>query len=179
MSERRVRGRPKGSGISEDERDLLEVASIMIERGIKMQTKAMKAYLKESGKTWETKDESLIRRWQVKWKTVGEAYLQAAKDRKSARLRQEQDRRERPQTSIDAFLLRQLDDLRRLPITRLVKFADPANEANRALKAYPGYFKPSPSAALINSEPLIRGLIRQLEDPMHRHLRSEWFNGSK
>ncbi|OMP68913.1 hypothetical protein BV900_27875 [Agrobacterium tumefaciens] len=74
---------------------LSKVAELMVERGIKKPTTGMRAYLVTSGPLFKETDETLIRRWQVKWKTFGEELLVAAHENKLA----ESARRKSSETS--------------------------------------------------------------------------------
>lgn len=80
MTDNSVRGRPKGTG-KKDGAHLAKIADIMVARKMKMPTTAMRAYLRENNLARLGSDETLIRRWQGKWKQDGEAFLQAARQR--------------------------------------------------------------------------------------------------
>ena len=76
MVEKRMRGRPQGSG-KKDDQALLCVARKMVRDASLKPTTAMKHVIGER-KDWPETDETLLRRLQVKWKDLGEAYLARA-----------------------------------------------------------------------------------------------------
>lgn len=76
---KRGRGRPPGEG-KQDKPFLEEVADLLTADGRLKPTSAMKKIL-QSRKDWESSDETIIRRWQVKWKAYGASLLVAAGER--------------------------------------------------------------------------------------------------
>ena len=76
---KRGRGRPPGEG-RQDKPFLEKVADLLIADSRLKPTSAMKKVL-QSRKDWESSDETIIRRWQVKWKAYGAAFLVAARER--------------------------------------------------------------------------------------------------
>ena len=76
---KRGRGRPPGEG-RQDKPFLEKVADLMIADSHLKPTSAMKKIL-QSRKDWESSDETIIRRWQVKWKACGVSLLVAASER--------------------------------------------------------------------------------------------------
>lgn len=80
----RSRGRPKGSG-KNDSGPLMMVAGLMVDDPKLMPTTAMRRVLRSTERhRWPETDETLIRRWQVKWKAEGAAYLQKVRDERTA-----------------------------------------------------------------------------------------------
>jgi len=79
-SPKRLRGRPRGSG-KDDNHALTLVANYLVRDASLKPTTAMKRVLR-TRKEWGATDASLLRRWQVKWKTQGEALLAAAQERR-------------------------------------------------------------------------------------------------
>ena len=76
---KRGRGRPPGEG-KPDKPFLEEVADLLIADSRLKPTSAMRKVL-QSRKDWGSTDETIIRRWQVKWKAYGAALLVAARER--------------------------------------------------------------------------------------------------
>ena len=76
---KRGRGRPPGEG-KQDKPFLEKVADLMIADSHLKPTSAMKKIL-QSRNDWESSDETIIRRWQVKWKASGASLLVAARER--------------------------------------------------------------------------------------------------
>jgi hypothetical protein len=76
---KRGRGRPPGEG-KQDKPFLEEVADLLIADSRLKPTSAMKKVL-QSRKDWGSTDETIIRRWQVKWKAYGAALLVTARER--------------------------------------------------------------------------------------------------
>jgi len=76
---KRPRGRPRGTG-KNDSPYLALVADILIREPSLKPTTAMKRIIMMRYDWLET-DETLIRRWQVKWKSTGDSLLTAARER--------------------------------------------------------------------------------------------------
>ncbi len=76
--EKRPRGRPRGSG-KNDTPYLAQVADLMVSDPSLKPTTAMKRVM--LGHKWTETDQTLIRRWQVKWKADGVSLLAAARER--------------------------------------------------------------------------------------------------
>ena len=76
---KRLRGRPKGSG-KNDLPTLEEVADLIVAEPSLRPTTAMKR-VKASRRNWGATDETLLRRWQIKWKQDGETLLVMARER--------------------------------------------------------------------------------------------------
>jgi|SRR5580704_9969780 hypothetical protein len=76
ISGKRPRGRPHGSG-KDDSPYLAQVAEILIREPSLKPTTAMKRVM--TGRAWTETDETLIRRWQAKWKEQGQLFLSAAR----------------------------------------------------------------------------------------------------
>jgi hypothetical protein len=81
-NDKRRRGRPRGSG-KNDAPYLMQVADLMIRDPSLKPTTAMKHTMMRQ--VWPETAETLIRRWQVKWKDQGQAFLDAARDRAKPR----------------------------------------------------------------------------------------------
>jgi iron-sulfur cluster repair protein YtfE (RIC family) len=77
-NDKRPRGRPRGSG-KDDVVYLAEIADLLIRDPSLKPTAAMKQVMIRH--TWTETDETLIRRWQVKWKATGPSMLAAAHER--------------------------------------------------------------------------------------------------
>jgi hypothetical protein len=77
--ENRPRGRPRGTG-KDDSLPLTEVADLLVANPLLKPTTAMKRVM-QGGKDWGATDETLLRRWQDKWKHQGEVFLAAARER--------------------------------------------------------------------------------------------------
>ncbi|WP_284760463.1 hypothetical protein [Agrobacterium sp. fls2-241-TYG-188a] len=82
MTEKRMRGRPKGTG-KDDLPHLIKIAELMVENRITKQTTAMRTYLVATRPTipFQETDDTIIRRWQDKWKNDGGKLLAAAQER--------------------------------------------------------------------------------------------------
>ena len=78
-SDKRPRGRPPGEG-KKDSRYLMQVADLLVRDPSLKPTTAMKRVMC-SRKDWDETDETLLRRWQIKWKKNGESFLGAARER--------------------------------------------------------------------------------------------------
>jgi hypothetical protein len=77
---KRPRGRPRGSGI-DDSTELARVADLLVRNPSLKPSSAMKRVMQDhQGR--ET-PQTLLRRWQVKWKAKGASFLAAARDRAS------------------------------------------------------------------------------------------------
>lgn len=70
------RGRPPGSG-KKDDATLMEVARLMVRDPSLKRTTAMKRVI-AARKDWPEQDGALLRRLQVKWRTVGQSFLDRA-----------------------------------------------------------------------------------------------------
>lgn len=81
---KRARGRPRGSG-KNDAPHLALVADLIVCEPSLRPTTAMKRVMR-SRKDWGASDETLLRRWQVKWKAGAAGFLAAARDRASPKL---------------------------------------------------------------------------------------------
>ena len=75
----RPRGRPPGEG-KNDSPYLAQVADLVVSDSSQKATTAMKRIMR-SRNDWGASDETLLRRWQVKWKANHPVYLAAARDR--------------------------------------------------------------------------------------------------
>jgi hypothetical protein len=78
-NEKRPRGRPRGSG-KDDSSVLARVADYLLSDTSLKPTTAMKRVM-ASRRDWHASDETLLRRWQVKWKRNGQALMEAASER--------------------------------------------------------------------------------------------------
>jgi len=76
--DKRPRGRPRGSG-KNDEPYLAQVAELLIREPSLKPTTAMKRLMMRH--TWRETDQTLIRRWQGKWKEQSPALMAAARER--------------------------------------------------------------------------------------------------
>ena len=74
-TENRPRGRPPGEG--KDSPYLAQVADLVVSDSSLKPTTAMKRVMR-SRNHWGASDETLLRRWQVKWKANHKVYLAAA-----------------------------------------------------------------------------------------------------
>ena len=74
-----VRGRPRGTG-KNDRAPLAQVADLMVRDASLKATTAMRRVMR-SRRDWGASDDTLLRRWQVKWKQDGDAFLAAARER--------------------------------------------------------------------------------------------------
>jgi hypothetical protein len=81
--EKRPRGRPRGSG-KNDLPQLAQVADLLVCDPSLRPTTAMKRIMR-SAKNWEARDETLLRRWQVKWKEHGVSLIEVARERAQPR----------------------------------------------------------------------------------------------
>src|SRR5580658_4387976 len=77
-NDKRPRGRPRGTG-KNDEPYLAQVAELLIREPSLKPTTAMKRVMMRHA--WTETDETLIRRWQVKWKAIGLSLLAAVRER--------------------------------------------------------------------------------------------------
>lgn len=77
--DKRSRGRPPGEG-KKDTPYLVQVADLMVRDPSLKPTTAMKRIMRNRTDGGET-DETLVRRWQVKWKKNGDRFLEAARER--------------------------------------------------------------------------------------------------
>jgi hypothetical protein len=77
--EKRRRGRPRGSG-KNDAPYLAQVADFLLRDPSLKPTTAMKRVV-AGRKDWSASDETLLRRWQIKWKEQGQALMAAARER--------------------------------------------------------------------------------------------------
>ena len=80
---KRLRGRPRGTG-KNDTRQLEQVAEFMISNLSLKPTTAMKQVI-ASRKSWDASDETLLRRWQEKWKMQGAKFLTQARQQAEAK----------------------------------------------------------------------------------------------
>jgi hypothetical protein len=78
-TENRPRGRPPGEG-KKDSPYLAQVADLVLSDPSLKPTTAMKRVMRNPN-YWGASDETLLRRWQVKWKANRTVYLAAARDR--------------------------------------------------------------------------------------------------
>jgi hypothetical protein len=78
-TEKRPRGRPRGTG-KNDTPHLAQVADLIVREPSFKPTTAMKRVM-QSRKDWGASDETLLRRWQVKWNASAVTLLAAAQDR--------------------------------------------------------------------------------------------------
>lgn len=78
MTEKRQRGRPKGTG-KDDTAYLAKVADILVANEKLKPTTAMKQVM--ASKSWMESDSTLIRRWQEKWKATNHELMAAARQR--------------------------------------------------------------------------------------------------
>jgi hypothetical protein len=79
MIAKRPRGRPRGSG--KNDRPYLEkIADLLLRDPSLTPTTAMKRIIRGKG-DWDASDETLIRRWQVKWKEQSDSLMTAARER--------------------------------------------------------------------------------------------------
>jgi L-rhamnose mutarotase len=76
--DKRPRGRPRGSG-KNDTHQLRQVAELLIRDPSLKPTTAMKRILR-SRSGWGATDETLLRRWQIKWKENGAQFLAIERD---------------------------------------------------------------------------------------------------
>jgi 2-succinyl-5-enolpyruvyl-6-hydroxy-3-cyclohexene-1-carboxylate synthase len=83
MTEKRSRGRPKGTGI-DDEHHLIAVAVILLDNPKMKPTTAMRRRMIEV-KVPDTKEAACLHRWQEKWKAGRDRYIQLAQDQLAAR----------------------------------------------------------------------------------------------
>ena len=82
-SEKRSRGRPRGSG-KNDAPYLTQVAELLLRDQSLKPTTAMKHII--AGRIdWGASDETLLRRWQVKWKQSSQSLMIAARERAQPR----------------------------------------------------------------------------------------------
>jgi hypothetical protein len=81
----RPRGRPPGEG-KKDSPYLAQVADLVVGDCSLKPTTAMKRIMRRRN-DWGASDETLLRRWQVKWKANHEVYLAAARDRAESQRR--------------------------------------------------------------------------------------------
>lgn len=124
-SPKRPRGRPRGSEKS-DAPALVQVADHLVRDASLKPSTAMKRVML-SRKDWGATDATLLRRWQVKWKALGETLLAAARERAK--------RKPQPAPSYTGYHLSLAERLLRpSPIERLI-------EHDRRMEAL---FKPSP-----------------------------------
>lgn len=80
ISTKRPRGRPRGSGI-DDTPALIQVAELLVrDASLKTPTTAMKRIISRR-KDWGASDETILRRWQEKWRRRSGALLAAARER--------------------------------------------------------------------------------------------------
>jgi hypothetical protein len=84
-TENRPRGRPPGEG-KKDSPYLAQVADLVVSDSSLKPTTAMKRVMR-SRNDWGASDETLLRRWQVKWKANHTVYLAAAHDRAESQRR--------------------------------------------------------------------------------------------
>jgi hypothetical protein len=77
-TQKRTRGRPRGSG-KDDSPYLARVAQLLLRDPSLRPTTAMKRVL-ATRKDWGVSDETLLRRWQVKWKAQGQALIAAQRE---------------------------------------------------------------------------------------------------
>jgi hypothetical protein len=80
---KRSRGRPRGTG-KNDAPHLAQVADLLLSHQSLRPTTAMKRVI-DSSDDWGATRETLLRRWQAKWKIEGEAYKAAALERANLR----------------------------------------------------------------------------------------------
>jgi hypothetical protein len=73
------RGRPIGTG-KLDEPVLHKIADLLVADSSLKPTTAMKRILRTSS-DWDATDETMLRRWQVKWKADSATFLEAARER--------------------------------------------------------------------------------------------------
>jgi hypothetical protein len=84
-TENRPRGRPPGEG-KKDSPYLAQVADLVVSDSSLKPTTAMKRVMR-SRNDWGASDETLLRRWQVKWKANHKVYLADARDRAESQRR--------------------------------------------------------------------------------------------
>lgn len=87
MSTKRSRGRPQGTG-KDDIPYLTQVADFILADPNLKPTTAMKRVL-AVGHPWAETDETLLRRWQAKWKVSGGSLLASAIERAAAKASRE------------------------------------------------------------------------------------------
>lgn len=78
MTTEKRRGRPPGSGI-DDSAELAWVADLLVRNPSMTPSAAMKQVMR--GRQWRETPETLLRRWQVKWKQQSEGLLATARER--------------------------------------------------------------------------------------------------
>lgn len=83
MTTKRGRGRPRGTG-KNDTPYLTQAANFMVADPKLKPTTAMKRVI-ATREDWGESEETLLRRWQVKWKDAGSALLAVAKERANAK----------------------------------------------------------------------------------------------
>jgi hypothetical protein len=82
--EKRTRGRPRGTG-KNDQQYLEKVADLMVSDSTLKRTRAMRRIIR-GRKDWGASEETLLRRWQVKWNRQAESLLTAARERAGPKL---------------------------------------------------------------------------------------------
>jgi hypothetical protein len=78
ITEKRPRGRPRGSG-KNDLPQLAQVADLLVRDPSLKPTTAMKRVMR-GRKDWDATDSTLLRRWQVKWKANGAGLRATARE---------------------------------------------------------------------------------------------------
>jgi hypothetical protein len=79
INNKHPRGRPRGSG-KDDMPYLMRVADLITRDALLKPTTAMKRVMR-SRTDWQETEETLLRRWQVKWKADGESLMVASRAR--------------------------------------------------------------------------------------------------
>jgi hypothetical protein len=79
-NEKRLRGRPRGSG-KDDSRHLAKVAEVLVKEPSLKPTAAMTRVMRSCGDWKAASEKALIRRWQQKWSNNKESFLLAARKR--------------------------------------------------------------------------------------------------
>ena len=114
-NDKRPRGRPRGTG-KKDAPYLAQVADLMIRDPSLKPTTAMKRVMVT--RTGPETDETLIRRWQVKWKATELSLLAAARERMRPSLPAAPTRLTEPAWVLANRIMKQVEDS---PINRMMK----------------------------------------------------------
>lgn len=180
MTEKRSRGRPRGTG--KDDLPFLEkVADLMVRTAGLKPTTAIKRIVAMQ-KNWDgASDTAVIRRWQVKWSEKGEALLAAAKRRAEQKPASRGVGYVSGYTAIGGFgwIDRHLQEMRRIedlidpPFMRAHRLAEEQRKRMMAMfePARPSVFDQVEAVrkkieALYN--PPVNSLQAQIEDAMRR-----------
>lgn len=162
MTNKRGRGRPKGSGINDD-REMRQIADMLLENPKLKPTTAMHRILRDSRYEAST-DTARIRRWQDKWKVGKELFLAEASERRSQREQaaMRADLRRGAETILTA--VQRLNEQLRQPGVQLA-MDNMMKQIREPLNAMQAFMHPSRelTAALqqIASPPWIKDMLKQ------------------